>query len=233
MLLPVGELTKHEVRQRANALGLRTAAKPDSQDVCFITSAGGRREFLGDRMSLHPGRVVDTEGRDVGAVDAVELVTIGQRRGLGAVAGERSYAINVDVAGAVVTIGRADDLLTGDQQLGAVSFVGDPFAGDVLAQCSAHGEPRAALLEGTTLVWTTPQRRVAPGRASRSTTYPTPSSSAAPPPRDSGWVRFGSGRARRSPGGDARPRQDRTPRCAASRLSHAARHPIRRRRCPT
>ena len=125
MLLPVGELTKHEVRQRANALGLRTAAKPDSQDVCFITSAGGRREFLGDRMSLHPGRVVDTEGRDVGAVDAVELVTIGQRRGLGAVAGERSYAINVDVAGAVVTIGRADDLLTGEQQLGAVSFVGD------------------------------------------------------------------------------------------------------------
>ena len=85
VLLPVGELTKDEVRQRADALGLRTAAKPDSQDVCFITSAGGRREFLGDRMPLHPGRVVDTEGRDVGAVDAVELVTIGQRRGLGAV----------------------------------------------------------------------------------------------------------------------------------------------------
>ena len=40
-----------------------------------------------------------------------------------------------------------------------------PFAGDVLAQCSAHGEPRAALLEGTTLVWTTPQRRVAPGQS--------------------------------------------------------------------
>ena len=93
-----GELSKHEVRQRAVALGLRTAAKPDSQDVCFITSAGGRREFLGDRMSLHPGRVVDTEGHDVGTVDAVELVTIGQRRGLGAVAGERSYAIDVDVA---------------------------------------------------------------------------------------------------------------------------------------
>ena len=151
--------------RRADALGLRTAAKPDSQDVCFITSAGGRREFLGDRMSLHPGRVVDTDGREVGAVDAVELVTVGQRRGLGAVAGERSYAIDVDVAGAVVTVGRADDLLTGEQQLGAVSFVGDPFAGDVLAQCSAHGEPRAALLEGTTLVWTTPQRRVAPGQS--------------------------------------------------------------------
>ena len=165
VLLPVGELTKQEVRERAIALGLRTAAKPDSQDVCFITSAGGRREFLGDRMSLHPGRVVDTEGHDIGAVDAIELVTIGQRRGLGAVAGERSYAIHVDVARAVVTVGRADDLLTDEQQLGAVSFVGAPFAGDVLAQCSAHGEPHAARLEGTTLVWANPERRVAPGQS--------------------------------------------------------------------
>jgi tRNA-specific 2-thiouridylase len=165
VLLPVGALTKHDVRERAIALGLRTATKPDSQDVCFITSAGGRREFLGDRMSLHPGRVVDTEGRAVGAVDAIELVTVGQRRGLGAIAGDRAYAIDVDVASAVVTIGRADDLLTDEQQLDAVTFVGTPFAGDVLAQCSAHGEPRAARLDGTTLVWATPQRRVAPGQS--------------------------------------------------------------------
>ena len=165
VLLPVGELTKHEVRERAIALGLRTAAKPDSQDVCFITSAGGRREFLGDRMSLHPGRVIDAEGLDVGAVDAIELVTIGQRRGLGAIVGERSYAIDVDVAGAIVTVGRADDLLTDDQKLDALSFVGMPFERGVLAQCSAHGEPRVARLDGTTLVWETPQRRVAAGQS--------------------------------------------------------------------
>ena len=46
----------------AAALGLRTAAKPDSQDVCFITSTGGRRQFLGRRIPFTPGRVVDTGG---------------------------------------------------------------------------------------------------------------------------------------------------------------------------
>ena len=83
LLLPVGDMTKSEVRSRASSLGLRTAAKPDSQDVCFIHSASGRSSFLADRMSLHPGVVVDRDGRRVGEVPAVELVTIGQRKGLG------------------------------------------------------------------------------------------------------------------------------------------------------
>src|SRR6202011_5875885 len=59
VLLPVGEMTKASVRVRAAELGLRTAAKPDSQDVCFITKSGGREAFLGDRIPLHPGRFVD------------------------------------------------------------------------------------------------------------------------------------------------------------------------------
>src|SRR3546814_2680042 len=75
-------MTKDEVRAHAVRLGLRTASKPDSQDVCFITSVEGRRGFLRDRITYTPGRVVDTDGVEVGRVDAVELVTIGQRRGL-------------------------------------------------------------------------------------------------------------------------------------------------------
>ncbi|HUP69227.1 MAG TPA: tRNA 2-thiouridine(34) synthase MnmA [Acidimicrobiales bacterium] len=82
---PVGDLTKADVRDRAAALGLRTAAKADSQDVCFITSTGGREAFLGERIELRPGRVVDAAtGREIGQVPALELVTIGQRRGMGA-----------------------------------------------------------------------------------------------------------------------------------------------------
>ena len=165
VVLPVGELDKREVRDRAVALGLRTAAKPDSQDVCFITSSGGRRDFLSDRMALHPGRVFDTSGRDVGQIDAIELVTIGQRRGLRAAGGERTYALDVDLARSVVTIGRAEDLLTDRQGVDRVSFVGTPAHGDVLAQCSAHGEPRPARLEGEVLTWSSPQRRVAPGQS--------------------------------------------------------------------
>ena len=107
-LLPVGTLTKTEVRARALAAGLRTAAKPDSQDVCFISKSGGRTAFLGDRIPLRPGRVVDAgTGAEVGAVPAVELVTVGQRRGLGdlATGNERRYVTAVDTATGTVTVG--------------------------------------------------------------------------------------------------------------------------------
>ena len=58
-LFPVGGMTKVEVRAEAARLGLRTAAKPDSQDVCFIRSDEGREGFLGARLPLHAGRLVD------------------------------------------------------------------------------------------------------------------------------------------------------------------------------
>ena len=98
-LLPVGDLTKDEVRHRAAALGLRTAGKPDSQDVCFITSRGGRHGFVGTRVPLHAGTVVDTSGRRLGVVPAVELVTVGQRKGVGLPGGGPArYVVDVDVA---------------------------------------------------------------------------------------------------------------------------------------
>ena len=85
IMLPIGDMTKADVRAEAGArLGLRTTTKPDSQDVCFVADRHGREPFLRKRLPLHPGRVVDTEGVEVGTVDAVELVTVGQRKGLGA-----------------------------------------------------------------------------------------------------------------------------------------------------
>ena len=114
VVFPIGELTKAEVRERARALGLRTAAKPESQDVCFITRAGGGREaFLGSRIELRPGRLVDRAGAPVGEIDAVELVTVGQRRGLGSAGdGSPRYALDVDVEAATVVVGPAEEMLT-------------------------------------------------------------------------------------------------------------------------
>lgn len=171
VLLPVGHLTKAEVRERAAALGLRTAAKPDSQEVCFITASGGREAFLGDRIPLHAGTVLDRSGARVGSVPAVELVTLGQRRGLGLEGGlDRRFVTNVDVASATVTVGGPDDLLVREQVVGECSWVGEPAGGDVLVQCSAHGEPRPASVEsvgvGELVVrWSTPERAVAPGQS--------------------------------------------------------------------
>ncbi len=167
-LLPVGHLDKAEVRRRAAALGLRTAAKPDSQDVCFITSTGGRRSFIGQRLALTPGRVVDGSGAEVGRVPAVELVTVGQRRGLGLAGGsDARYAVDVDVASATITVGHAHDLLAAEVVLTALSWVGGPVEGAVLVQTSAHGAPRPGSFDtGARLVcFDRPAPRVAPGQS--------------------------------------------------------------------
>ena len=172
-LLPVGDLTKDEVRHRAAALGLRTAGKPDSQDVCFITSRGGRHGFVGTRVPLHAGTVVDTSGHRLGVVPAVELVTVGQRKGVGLPGGGPArYVLDVDVAETVVTVGSGEELLVDAQRVEACTWVDGPAAGDVLVQTSAHGVPRPATVEpvteadGTVVVrWHQPQRRVAPGQS--------------------------------------------------------------------
>ena len=103
-LLPVGELTKAEVREHARALGLRTADKPESMDVCFI-KPGGREAFLGARIPRRAGAIIDEEGAVVGAHDGIDAFTIGQRRGLGVAVGERRYVTDIAVGTATVTVG--------------------------------------------------------------------------------------------------------------------------------
>ncbi len=173
---PVGDRTKAEVRNLARALGLRTADKPDSQDVCFVSATGGRRAFLEPRVALTPGRVVDGDGLVVGRVEAVELVTVGQRRGLGlAGGGEARFAVHADPVAATVTVGSAAELLTAEQAVGGVVWAAGPCSGATLVQCSAHGVPRPGdlVLGGTasdcagevTVRWHRPERRVAPGQS--------------------------------------------------------------------
>ena len=104
--LPIGDIDKAAVRSIATRLGLRTATKPDSQDVCFITAVGGREKFLSARIPLRQGRIVDSEGTELGRVPAVELVTIGQRKGLDLAGAERRrFVIDVDMASATVVVG--------------------------------------------------------------------------------------------------------------------------------
>ncbi|MEX2626197.1 MAG: tRNA 2-thiouridine(34) synthase MnmA, partial [Ilumatobacteraceae bacterium] len=127
-LFPVGHLDKAEVRRRAAELGLRTASKPDSQDVCFITSTGGRETFLGHRIPLRSATVVDTAGREVGEVPAVEMVTIGQRRGIGLPGGgPKRYVLDVDVAGRKVVVGADADLLDRRLPVVALTLVDAPL----------------------------------------------------------------------------------------------------------
>ena len=165
-LFPVGEMSKADVRARATALGLRTAAKPDSQDVCFISRAGGRRAFLGARIPLRPARVVDEDGRAVGTVDAVELVTVGQRRGIGVPGGgAKRYVVGVDAQQATVVVGPAASLERLEQRIEQPVWGAEPVIGEVLVQSSAHGAAVPAELDGDVVRWRSPQRIVAPGQS--------------------------------------------------------------------
>ena len=174
-LLPVGDLTKADVRAEAERLGLRTATKPDSQDVCFITSSAGRSGFLSRRLDLHPAEVVDAAGASVGEVEAVELVTVGQRRGLGLPGGSATrYVTEVDVPARRVRIGPPEDLQVTEVALHDMVWPAGLVEGDVMAQCSAHGIPQPAQVTSTasegagvtaTVRFAAPQRRVAAGQS--------------------------------------------------------------------
>jgi tRNA-uridine 2-sulfurtransferase len=174
-LLPVGELTKAEVRTEAERRGLRTAAKAESMDVCFITR-GGRAEFLAERVERRPGAIVGVGGDHLGEHDDAARFTIGQRRGTGVAAGERRFVVDIDAATATITLGRREDLLRDTVDLD--DLVLDPAIDvrgvDVLAQTRAHGEPVPARVHRVnpyrddprraTVTFATPQPRVAPGQ---------------------------------------------------------------------
>jgi tRNA-uridine 2-sulfurtransferase len=164
-LLPVGELTKAQVRAHAAHLGLRTAAKAESMDVCFITR-GGREEFVTARAGAQPGAVVDGDGAVIGAHDGVTGFTIGQRRGVGVATGERRYVVDLDATTATVTLGRREDLVRDAVELRDLRFVDRaPAGGDLLeVQVRAHGKPQPARLDGSGVRFERPQPRVAPGQ---------------------------------------------------------------------
>lgn len=154
VLLPIGDLTKDEVRTIAADLDLRTATKPDSQDVCFITKDEGRAAFLSDHIPFTPAEIRDRDGSRLGTVTAVELVTHGQRRGLGLPGGtDPRYVVDIDRDAGIVTVGNRDDLLVDRQSVGALVWSDDRIAGEilgsdrpVLVQTGAHATPTEARL---------------------------------------------------------------------------------------
>jgi tRNA-specific 2-thiouridylase len=164
-LLPVGELTKAQVREHATRLGLRTATKPESMDVCFITR-GHREEFVTARAGAQPGPVVDGDGAVLGRHDGVTGFTIGQRRGVGVATGERRYVVDLDAATATVTLGRRDELLRDTAEVRDLRFVDRvPDADELLdVQVRAHGTPVRGRLHGRCVHFEQSQPRVAPGQ---------------------------------------------------------------------
>jgi len=114
--LPLGSLTKPQVRATAARLGLRTAAKPESFDVCFIPD-GDTAGWLERRFGRRPGQVVDAAGRVLGGHQGAYRYTVGQRRGLGIATPTPRYVLRVEPAAGRVVVGERAELATAAVEL--------------------------------------------------------------------------------------------------------------------
>ncbi|USC13499.1 tRNA 2-thiouridine(34) synthase MnmA [Rhodococcus sp. 11-3] len=175
-MFPVGDTPKERIRAEAAERGLAVANKPDSHDICFIPS-GDTRAFLGARIGVRPGRVVDARsGAVLAEHEGVHGFTVGQRKGLGIAGpgadGRPRYVTAIEPDTGTVKVGSAEDLkvwaISAER---AVWTSGAAPAGPVecVVQVRAHGGVAAAVAEpaGTGLVVTLrePLTGVATGQA--------------------------------------------------------------------
>ena len=143
-MFPLGDATKAQVRAEAAERGLGVADKPDSTDICFVSS-GNTAKWLHERLGSQPGPVVDVDsGSVIGGHDGAYAV--GQRRGLAltrpAADGRPRYVLGIDPVTSTVTVGPAERLDIQWLRASASTYAGPPV--DCLAQVRAHGTPVAA-----------------------------------------------------------------------------------------
>lgn len=132
---PLGDLPKDRTRAIAAALGLPVAAKPDSQDICFVPD--GDYAALVARMRPHaaePGEIVDLSGQVLGRHEGTIHYTVGQRRGLGIGGGAPLYVIRVEPTRRRVVVGPRAALGVDLVRLRAVNWLGAGPAVDLPVQ---------------------------------------------------------------------------------------------------
>jgi tRNA-uridine 2-sulfurtransferase len=174
---PLGGMKKPDVRRAASALGLQVAAKPDSQDICFVPA--GKYSDIVEKLrpgAAEPGDIVHMDGRIMGRHEGVIRYTIGQRRGLGVATGEPLFVVKLDAPNKRVIVGPREALATAALTIGESNWLGD----GTLEQACVSGAPalarvrstrapvpgRMALVDGEPgFLFDTPEEGVAPGQA--------------------------------------------------------------------
>ncbi len=163
---PLGGLAKAVVRGEAQRFGLAVAAKPDSQDICFV--GGGDYAAVVERLRPElatPGDIVDLAGRAIGHHGGIHRFTVGQRRGLD-IGGspEPLYVIAIDAAANRVIAGPRAALAVAAMRLEGINALA-PLAGDVTVKVRSMAPLATGVWTGDSLVFDSPQFGVAPGQA--------------------------------------------------------------------
>ena len=164
---PLGALPKPRVREIAAELGLGVAAKPDSQDICFVPDG----DYAAVVRKLRPeagegGEIVDLAGRTLGLHRGLVNFTVGQRRGL-EIGGQAEplYVVRLDPASRRVVAGPRAALAVGAARIGEVNWLGEGYAGLLTAKIRSMAKPVPARFDGEMLKFDAPEYGVAPGQA--------------------------------------------------------------------
>ena len=173
-IFPLGSYTKPEVREMAKARGLFTAAKKDSQGICFVGKIG-IRDFLSQYVDQKPGRIIDKKtGKVLGMHDGAIFYTLGQRHGLEIGGGLPYYVVgkNMDKNEVYVTTDLGDETLWKKEiELTSVHWIGEAPEGGTYQIRVRH---RAPLIDAqldrqgdssARLVLTEPERAVTAGQS--------------------------------------------------------------------
>ncbi len=171
---PLADLTKAEVREHARRLGLVTADKPESQEICFIPD-DDYRGFLRRRRGeiFQPGPIVDTDGQRLGTHAGLPAYTVGQRKGLGLATQRALHVIDLDPATNTVTVGEPRELDRTRLVAGDVNFIAceppiEPLRVEAKIRHNHTPAPATvrALDDGRAeVVFDAPQRAVTPGQS--------------------------------------------------------------------
>ena len=123
---PLGGMPKAQVREIAETLGLSVAAKPDSQDICFVPN-GGYADVIAKLRpgAVEPGPILDMDGSEIGRHDGVLNYTVGQRRGLGLAGGEPLYVVRIDAKARAIVVGPREALGVRTVMLRDLNWLGD------------------------------------------------------------------------------------------------------------
>jgi len=173
LILPLGRLTKEEVRKIAAAKNLSVAKKAESQEICFV--ARDYRDFLKEEAGelIEPGPFLDLQGREIGRHKGIACYTIGQRRGLGLPMGQRIYVVDIDPEHNTVILGPpealfSDRLTTMENNFVSINKLEEPMAVQVKIRYKAQGSPALitpAQGNAVEVCFEKPQRSVTPGQA--------------------------------------------------------------------
>lgn len=170
ILFPLGDLTKTEVRGMAAELGLPSANRRESQDICFIPD--DYRTFIDKHIHNKPGDVVDTNGVKLGKHNGLAYFTIGQRQRLGLASAKRLYVTKLEAATNRVVVGSDEDLLNAGLRTTQLSWVsGNIPAGEGITARIRHGSSEVVVEQievkddSALVLFEQPQRAAAPGQA--------------------------------------------------------------------